>query len=54
MPFAAHGLERFVISAECVVEMHVTVETYGIDEAFVFPDVGGLARYLNRQWDASR
>lgn len=56
--FTAHGspgdawesdaVQRLVLEHPCAIEIHITVEQYGVDESLVFPDLGGLARTINR------
>jgi hypothetical protein len=48
------GLERYIVKRECTIEFDVTLDTYNITEASVFPDLDGLARYLNYRWIYSR
>lgn len=40
-------LEKWLIKDDCVIELRTTLLSYGINEAFIFPDLDGLARYLN-------
>jgi hypothetical protein len=46
-PLDDNRIEKWIIRENCVIEMNITLETYGINEAFVFQDLDGLARYLN-------
>lgn len=55
--FTAHGkpsevfdhsaLERWVIKADCCIELHMTLQTYGVNEVSIFRDLDSLARTLN-------
>jgi len=49
-PFTHKALERWVIPSDCVPDLNVELATFGIHEAFIFPDLDGLARYLNSWW----
>lgn len=46
-PLNDERIKRWVIRKDCVIEINVTLMTYGINEAFVFQDMEALARYLN-------
>jgi hypothetical protein len=49
-PFEDNSLERWIISEECVGDLYVELGTYGIHEAFIFPDLDGVARFVNRMY----
>ncbi len=46
-PFDDDRLEKWVIKDSCVVDLHLTLLSYGINEAFIFADLNGLANYIN-------
>ena len=46
-PLDDNRIERWIIRENCVREILVTLRSYGLNEASVFPDLDGLARYLN-------
>jgi hypothetical protein len=58
--FTAHGkpdqifdhpsLERWVIKLDCCIELSLTIQTYGVNEATIFRDLDSLARTLNRDY----
>jgi len=49
-PFVGDFLERWVIRDECVIDLDMTIDSYGVTEASIFQDLGGLARHINAKW----
>jgi hypothetical protein len=49
-PFDGGELEKWTISAECLVDFRLTLASFGIDRAFVFPGLDSVAADLNHQW----
>lgn len=50
-PFCAPGIERWIIDERCIVNLNIMLYTYGIHEATIFPDLGGVARLVNFQFE---
>jgi hypothetical protein len=48
--FRSKDLRRVIIKEECLIDVELTLSSYGINEAFIFPDLGGLARTTNAEW----
>jgi len=43
-------VKKWLIKQDCLLDLHFTLQYYGINEAFIFQDLDGLARYLNSKW----
>ncbi len=48
--FTSTGLRRVVIEDQAVNEIYSTLESFGVHEAFAFPDLDGIARHLNQMY----
>jgi len=43
-------LERWLIKIDCKNDINSAIRSYGINHAFIFPDLDGLSRYLNTMY----
>lgn len=46
-PFGTEGMERWLLTGECIQDLDVQLHFYGIHEASVFPGLDGVAKFIN-------
>ena len=44
IPFDHDGLHKWIINTECIFDIEIMAETYGIDDASMFPGLDGIAK----------
>lgn len=49
-PLDDDRIKKWVIKQDCVPQINITLQSYGITEAFIFQDLEGLARHLNSMY----
>lgn len=49
-PLDDNRIKKWVIKQDCVLRINITLQSYGINEAFIFQDLEGLARHLNAMY----